>query len=103
MARRLARLGYDLVATSGTYKLLTRSGVPCERVYKLAEDHDAKDLSAALQKGHEWGDQIPLGIFYQVERPTLADALPGLKKGPLNKRDISDIDISSLLVPMGGK
>ncbi len=37
IARRLALQGYDLVATAGTHKLLTRSGVPCERVYKIAD------------------------------------------------------------------
>jgi carbamoyl-phosphate synthase large subunit len=37
IARRLANLGYDIVATSGTYKLLARSGVPCEMVYKIAD------------------------------------------------------------------
>jgi len=37
IARRLALQGYDLVATAGTYKLLTRSGVPCEKVYKIAD------------------------------------------------------------------
>ena len=36
-ARRLADLRYDLIATSGTYKLLKRSGVPCERVFKIAD------------------------------------------------------------------
>ena len=29
--------GYELVSTSGTYKLLKRSGVPCEMVYKIAD------------------------------------------------------------------
>jgi 2-oxoglutarate ferredoxin oxidoreductase subunit beta len=72
-----------------------------ERVYKLPEDHDATDLGAALIKGHEWGDEIPLGIFYQVERPTLEDALPGLDKGTLSQRDISDVDITPLLKPLG--
>ncbi|MDA1194331.1 MAG: carbamoyl-phosphate synthase large subunit [Planctomycetota bacterium] len=37
IARRLAALGYALVSTSGTYKLLSRSGVPCEMVYKIAD------------------------------------------------------------------
>jgi len=74
-----------------------------ERTYMLPEDHDATDLTSALIKGHEWGDQIPLGVFYQVDRPTLADELPGLKRGPLNKRDISDVDIMSLLRPLGGQ
>ncbi len=37
IARRLAEQGYDLVSTSGTHKLLKRSGVPCEMVYKIAD------------------------------------------------------------------
>jgi len=74
-----------------------------ERTYKLPDDHDVTDLSAALLKGHEWGDNIPLGVFYQVDRNTLSDDLPGLKKGPLNKRDISDVDIRSLMRPLGGQ
>ena len=37
IARRLANLGYSIVATSGTYKLLSRSGVPCEMVFKIAD------------------------------------------------------------------
>ncbi len=36
-ARRLATLGYDLVATAGTHRLLTRSGVPCDKVFKIAD------------------------------------------------------------------
>jgi carbamoyl-phosphate synthase large subunit len=37
IARRLAMLGYEIVSTAGTHKLLTRSGVPCEKVYKIAD------------------------------------------------------------------
>ncbi|MDJ0520885.1 MAG: carbamoyl-phosphate synthase large subunit [Planctomycetota bacterium] len=37
IARRLALQGYNLVSTSGTYKLLQRSGVPVEMVYKIAD------------------------------------------------------------------
>ena len=36
-ARRLAQLGYDLVATAGTHRLLARSGVKCRSVYKIAD------------------------------------------------------------------
>jgi 2-oxoglutarate ferredoxin oxidoreductase subunit beta len=72
-----------------------------ERVYKLGEDHDPTDLQAAMLKGYEWGDRIPLGIFYQVDKPTLEDDLPGLKKGPLCRRDISNVDIEGLLDRVG--
>ncbi len=37
IARRLVALGYDLVSTEGTWRLLTRSGVPCRKVHKIAD------------------------------------------------------------------
>jgi carbamoyl-phosphate synthase large subunit len=37
IARRLAALDYDLVATPGTYRLLVRSGVRCSMVHKIAD------------------------------------------------------------------
>lgn len=63
-----------------------------ERVYKL-ENHNTGDISAAHAKGIERG-KFPLGIFYQVERPTYSDGLPQLKDNPLVKDDVSKIDIS---------
>ena len=38
------------------------------RVYKLEETgHDVTDRSAAWERAQEWGDRIPIGIFYQTE------------------------------------
>jgi carbamoyl-phosphate synthase large subunit len=37
LARRLADLGYDLVSTEGTWRLLHRSGVTCRMVHKIAD------------------------------------------------------------------
>ena len=73
-----------------------------ERVYPMPEDHDAANIGEAKLRALEWGDRIPVGVFYQVERDTLGDGLPGLGRGPLNRRDISDVDISHLLRPLGG-
>ncbi|MHA1977339.1 MAG: thiamine pyrophosphate-dependent enzyme [Candidatus Hodarchaeales archaeon] len=42
-----------------------------ERVYKLDKNHDQSDISAAFYKSLEWGDRIPLGIFYKSKRPPL--------------------------------
>jgi carbamoyl-phosphate synthase large subunit len=36
-ARALASLGYELVATDGTYRAIKANGVPCERVNKVGE------------------------------------------------------------------
>src|SRR5687767_6866488 len=37
IARRLDRLGYDLVSTAGTHRLLVGSGVRCRKVFKIAD------------------------------------------------------------------
>jgi carbamoyl-phosphate synthase large subunit len=37
VAQRFVRLGYEVVATAGTHKVLTRSGVACRSVPKIAE------------------------------------------------------------------
>jgi len=55
-----------------------------ERIYKLEEEeHDLSNWSGAYKKAEEWGDRIPIGIFYQEERPTYEKNFPALEKGPL--------------------
>lgn len=45
-----------------------------ERVYDLNETgHDVKDFDTALSKAYEWGDKIPIGIFYKTERKTFEE------------------------------
>jgi 2-oxoglutarate ferredoxin oxidoreductase subunit beta len=51
-----------------------------ERVYEFTEqDHDASDRNAAFVKAREWsygeGERIPIGIFYQVQKPTYEERL----------------------------
>jgi len=60
------------------------------RVYRLEEtDHDMTDKSAAWKRALEWGDRIPIGIFYRVEDvPTYEEQVPALKAGPLVKRPL---------------
>ncbi|MFQ6065446.1 MAG: thiamine pyrophosphate-dependent enzyme [Candidatus Bathyarchaeia archaeon] len=72
-----------------------------QRVYKLEEEgHDYVDRQKALEKSFEWGDRIPIGIFYKEERPTYRDGLPHVKGMLLTKLPIEDIDITSLLESM---
>lgn len=60
-----------------------------DRVYNLAdEDHDPSDMNAALAKASEWGDRIPLGLFYQAARPIYEDSEPVLQRGPLVKQEL---------------
>ncbi len=56
-----------------------------QRVYDLADEegYDAQDAEVALRRAFEWGDRIPLGLFYQSEQPTYEDSEPVLGRGPL--------------------
>jgi len=51
-----------------------------ERVYEFSsKDHDVSDRKAAFVKAGEWaygeGEKIPIGIFYQVKKPTYEEKL----------------------------
>ena len=41
-----------------------------ERVYKLDASYNSADLGSAFQKSLEWGESIPIGILYNVSKPT---------------------------------
>jgi 2-oxoglutarate ferredoxin oxidoreductase subunit beta len=72
-----------------------------QRVYKLEEaGHNPADRKAALDKAFEWGDKIPIGIFYKEERPTFLDEMPHAKEKPLLKQSIENIDISATMRKM---
>ncbi len=70
-----------------------------QRLYALQDEsgYDVNDLAWALHKTQEWGDRIPMGIFYREERPTYESQLPAINEKPLKDQNIERIDISSLL------
>ncbi len=55
------------------------------RLYKLDDDatYNPRDYEAAVKKAREWGDRIPIGVFYVDERPTYEEQIPALARGPL--------------------
>jgi len=63
------------------------------RVYKLEETgHDVTDKTAAWELTYEWGERIPIGIFYRVEGvPTYEEQVPALKAGPLVKQPLGKL------------
>jgi 2-oxoglutarate ferredoxin oxidoreductase subunit beta len=63
------------------------------RVYKLEEtDHDPTDKTAAWELAYEWGERIPIGIFYRVEGvPTYEEQVPALRAGPLVKQPLEKL------------
>ncbi len=60
-----------------------------KRIYKLEDTgHDPSDYLKAMAKTQEWGEKIPIGLFYKNPdpRPSLDRADPALKPGPLALR-----------------
>jgi 2-oxoglutarate ferredoxin oxidoreductase subunit beta len=67
-----------------------------ERVYKL-ESHDVTDKWAALKKAYEDEEtdyqEVPIGVFYKVEKPTYESHLPQIKDRPMVKHKL-EVDLS---------
>jgi 2-oxoglutarate/2-oxoacid ferredoxin oxidoreductase subunit beta len=65
--------------------------------YYLGEDHDKTNQTKAFEKSLEWGEKkIPLGIFYQSDRPSHEAQIPqiagkALVENPVTKRDLSEV------------
>jgi 2-oxoglutarate/2-oxoacid ferredoxin oxidoreductase subunit beta len=56
------------------------------RVKKLEDnpEYDRSDFQAAVEKSLLWGDEIPIGVFFErTDVPAAHDAEPVLKPGPL--------------------
>jgi 2-oxoglutarate ferredoxin oxidoreductase subunit beta len=61
------------------------------RVKKLEDDssYDSADWTAAMEKSLLWGEEIPIGKFFErTDVPTLHGAEPVLNEGPLVRRDL---------------
>jgi 2-oxoglutarate ferredoxin oxidoreductase subunit beta len=57
-----------------------------DRVYRLEDkSHNPADFAGAMTRALEWGEHIPIGLFYRNPNPRPSiDALdPGLQAGPL--------------------
>lgn len=69
-----------------------------ERLYKLEDTGYVSDNKLkSLEKAFEWGDNIPLGVFYKEERETSEDREGALSEGPLNALPLGTIPVDALL------
>lgn len=53
-----------------------------ERVYPLEETHNAKNKQEAFKRAQEWGNKIPIGIFYKEKKHSYVERIDCLKNGP---------------------
>jgi len=65
-----------------------------QRVYKLDVNYKKDDFKIAVQKSLEVSEEkFPLGVIYQIEKPSFTDQLPQLKEQTLvNKKRFTDFD-----------
>ena len=81
----------DVFSPCVTYNKLNTFTWFKERIYKLddeAPDRDPTDLSDAMTTAMEFGDRIPIGLIYKVDKPTYEDSEPVLLDGPLVKQSL---------------
>jgi 2-oxoglutarate ferredoxin oxidoreductase subunit beta len=104
MVEAIKHVGFaflDIFQPCVTFNYLNTYDWFTKRVYKLEEEgHDYKIRQKAVEKSFEWGDRIPIGIFYKEEKPTYRDSLPHVKGMSLTKLPTEDIDITPLLENM---
>jgi 2-oxoglutarate ferredoxin oxidoreductase subunit beta len=70
-----------------------------DRVYKIDADssYDAEDRLNAFQKAQEWGDKIPIGVFYRNRRPTMEEQIPAIADQSLIAQQIDPKGFLKLL------
>jgi 2-oxoglutarate ferredoxin oxidoreductase subunit beta len=51
--------------------------------------HDVTDFQSAVQRGYEWGEEIPIGLFWQrTDLPALHELEPVLERGPVARQPL---------------
>lgn len=80
---------WNKVNTFGWYK---------DRIYKLSDDYDNANYEEAYKKSREFGENIPIGVLYKVEKPTYGDSFKFIKEGePLVDRKLDPLDAKKLM------
>ena len=92
MERAISHKGFSLVVVMSpcvTYNKLNTYAWFRERVYKLEEEgHDVNNFELALKKGLEWDDRIPLGVFYEEDKPVYEESETAYEFGPPAKQKL---------------
>lgn len=68
-----------------------------QRVYYLDQGYDATNRVTAFEKAQEWGDKIPLGVFYKEERETSEQLEAAIKDKALVQQPNEPKDFDNLL------
>ena len=80
----------DVFSPCVTYNKLNTYPWFRKRVYKLEDEsgYDPGNVRTALDKSFEWGDRIPIGLFYKDTQPTYEESEPALRGDPLVRQKL---------------
>lgn len=86
----------DILQPCVTFNHLNTYSWFYERIVKLETlQHDPHDRLQAWQRAASGPDQLPIGLFYETDKPTLEDRFEQLHDGPLVEqvpsRDLTDV------------
>jgi len=68
-----------------------------ERCFEVEGDGRERGFQEALELTMEFGERIPIGIFYQKERPVFEERQPVLEQGPLVEREFDEEAFAKVL------
>lgn len=89
----------DIFQPCVTYNRVNTYQFYKQHLYKIDDDknYDPTDRVAAFKKALEWGDKIPIGLFYKVDRPVFEQQLPAARGTPVIKHKLDPMQFESLL------
>ncbi|MFO7872339.1 MAG: 2-oxoacid:ferredoxin oxidoreductase subunit beta [Candidatus Undinarchaeales archaeon] len=81
-----------------TYNRINNNDWWKERLYDLQEEgYKPDDKIKAYEKSKEWGDKIPMGVFYKEDKPTYESQIEQLENKEIVDKDLSNIDVTEVL------
>jgi 2-oxoglutarate ferredoxin oxidoreductase subunit beta len=88
----------DILQPCVTFNHLNTFKWYSERVYKLDEnEYPLNDRVKAFEKSLEWGEHIPIGVFYVNDRPVFEESLDVLSSGPLIRNKVKTDSVNELI------
>jgi 2-oxoglutarate ferredoxin oxidoreductase subunit beta len=89
MRRGIAHKGFSLVDVFSPCITWNKANTYVwfrERVFQLERaGHDASNLDAAVHETMRTDGRLPIGVFYEVDRPTYEEEEPALRQTPLTE------------------
>jgi len=80
----------DVFSPCVTYNKVNTYPFFKQRVYKLEDEaaYESSNTAMALNRSFEWGDKIPIGLFFKEDISIYEDSEPVLQKGPLVHQEL---------------